>query len=279
MRLVFTIIAFFILAQLLGMFTGIVIINDMPQNPYVSSLVVTGDSNNLFNAVFFIIYVLFGAVLMILLIRIFKLQMKLFRLMEFMLISVSSSIVFYSFFRFVFGYDMSMSLGMILGLVFAGMKILLPMLKNAAAVLATAGVGVIFGVSLGLYPTVLFLILLSIYDYLSVFMTKHMVELANFVVQKDLAFTVTAKGPPARLGEPEKRIDLGTGDMIAPIMLEVSAMAYNPAAVPFVFVGAVVSMSAFLLLVSKRKVVLPALPPVVAGMLVALLIGFLIGAY
>ena len=279
MRLVFTIIAFFILAQLLGMFTGMVIINDMPQNPYVSSLVVTGDSNNLFNAVFFIIYVLFGAVMMVLLIRIFKLQMRLFKLMEFMLISVSSSIVFYSFFRFVFGYDASMMLGIALGLIFAATKLLLPMLKNAAAVFATAGVGVVFGVSLGLYPTVLFLILLSIYDYLSVFMTKHMVELANFVVQKDLAFTVTAKGPPVRLGEPEKRIDLGTGDMIAPIMLEVSAMAYNPAAVPFVFVGAIISMSTFLLLVSKRKVVLPALPPVVAGMLVALLIGFLIGAY
>jgi presenilin-like A22 family membrane protease len=264
---------------LLGIFTGITVLLDLSKNPYVTSLVMTGNVNNPINAVFFIIYMLLGAVLMIILMRIFRLRIVAFRLLEFVMIAATSSIVFYAFLRLALGYGDSTALGIILGLAFAAAKILRPSLKNAAAILATAGVGVIFGISLGLVPVVLFLMLLAIYDYLSVFSTKHMVEMANFVVQRNLAFTVTAMAPPARQGEKEQRVDLGTGDMVAPVMMEVSALAYNPVAAAFVFVGAIVALALFLNYVWKKKMILPALPPIVLGMFVALMIGFLIGAY
>jgi presenilin-like A22 family membrane protease len=279
MKLINAILTFFIIAQLLGIFTGITILTDLSKNPYVNSLVMTGNANNPFNAVFFIVYILLGAVLMILLMRIFRFRIVAFRLLEFVMISAASSIVFYAFLRLALGYGDSTALGILLGLAFAAAKILWPSLKNAAAILATAGVGVIFGVSLGMLPVVLFLILLAIYDYLSVFTTKHMVEMANFVVQRDIAFTVTARAPPIAPGEKEQRVDLGTGDMVAPVMMEVSALAYNPVAAALVFVGAVVSLALFLNYVWKKKMVLPALPPIVFGMFVALMIGFLIGAY
>ena len=279
MKLITTILVFFISAQLLGIFTGITIVLDLTKNPYVNGLVMTGNVNNPLNAVFFIIYMLLGAVVMIILMRVFRLRIMAFRLLEFVMIATTSSIVFYAFLRLALGYGESTALGIVLGLAFSAAKIIRPSLKNAAAILATAGVGVIFGISLGLFPVVLFLILLAIYDYLSVFSTKHMVEMANFVVQRDLAFTVTAKGPPAAPGQKEQRVDLGTGDMIAPIMMEVSALAFNPVAAAFVFVGAVVSLAIFLQYVWKKKMVLPALPPIVLGMFVALMIGFLVGAY
>ena len=125
----------------------------------------------------------------------------------------------------------------------------------------------------------LFLILLSIYDFLSVFATKHMVEMAEFIVKKDMAFTVTARAPPEKPGGKEQRIDLGTGDMIAPIMLEVSALSISPVASACVFIGAVVSMGIFLTFVFRKKMVLPALPPIVLGMIVGLLAGYLLGLY
>ena len=131
----------------------------------------------------------------------------------------------------------------------------------------------------GLFPLILFLILLSAYDYLSVFTTKHMVEMANFIIKQDLAFTVTARGPPVKPGQQEQRIDLGTGDMIAPIMLEVSALSMSPTATAFVLVGAIISMALFITMVWKKKMVLPALPPIVLGMIVSLLLGFLLGLY
>ena len=59
-------------------------------------------------------------------------------------------------------------------------------MKNTAAILVTAGVGTIFGVSMGILPLLMFLILLAVYDFLSVFVTKHMGEMAEFIVKKDL---------------------------------------------------------------------------------------------
>ncbi len=279
MRLLFTIIAFFVLAQLLGIFTGSVILGDLTKNPFVSSLVVTSDSQEPLNAVFFIVYVLIGAAVMIFLIRRFGVIPWVFRLMEFWLIASSSSIVFYAVLRQVAGYDISTVAAVILGLSLSAAKYFRPRLKNAAAVMATAGVGVIFGVSLGLFPLIIFLILLSVYDFLSVFLTKHMVEMAEFVIKKDIAFTVTAREPPPAPGGKEQRLDLGTGDMIAPVMMEVSALSLSPVATAFVFVGAVSSLAIFIALVQKKKMVLPALPPIVLGMITALFIGFVLHFY
>jgi len=279
MKLVARILLLFMIAQLLGIYTGMIVLTDIVSNPYVQDLIVTSNAADPANALFFMVYVLLGAVIMILLIKYFKIHPNLFKLLEFILVSTSSSIVFYAFLRLMHGYEISMLTGIAMGLIFSVLRFFLPSLKNTAAVLATAGVGVIFGMSLGLLPVVLFLILLAIYDYLSVFATKHMVELAEFVVQRDLAFTVTARAPPLKPGAKEQRIDLGTGDMIAPIMLEVSAMTFGLVAVIFVFAGATISMALFLTLVWRRKMVLPALPPIVLGMIVSLLIGFLLGAY
>ena len=279
MRLTLAMLGFFIIAQLLGIYTGTVILKDMSANPYVSGLVVTQNAEEPLNAVFFIAYILLGAGIMIGLIRLFKLYAVMFRLLEFFLISTSSSIVFYAVLRLALDYDTSTIVAVVLALAFATYRFFNPALKNAAAIMATAGVGVVFGVSLGLFPLILFLILLSAYDYLSVFTTKHMVEMANFIIKQDLAFTVTARGPPVKPGQQEQRIDLGTGDMIAPIMLEVSALSMSPTATAFVLVGAIVSMALFITMVWKKKMILPALPPIVLGMIVSLLLGFLLKFY
>jgi presenilin-like A22 family membrane protease len=272
-------IAMFILAQVLGVFVGATILKDMNSNPYVSGLVVTTNANDIGNAAFFILYILFGAVVMILMMRYLKSLGMLFKLLEFFLISTSSSIVFYAFFRLFLGFGESTLFGIIVALVFSGLRFHFPQMKNFAAIFATAGVGTIFGISMGILPLLVFLILLSVYDFLSVFATKHMVEMAEFIVKKDMAFTITARAPPAKPGGKEQRIDLGTGDMIAPIMLEVSALTFSPVASVCIFVGAIVSMALFLTLVFKKKMVLPALPPIVLGMIVGLLAGFLLGLY
>ncbi len=276
MRLVARLLLFFVLAQVFGIFTGIVVLFDLSTNPYVASLVVTSDTEDPLNALFFLVYILLGAVVMMVFIRFFKMPL-IFRLLEFMLLSGATSIVFYSFLRLAFSFEISMAAGVVLGLLLALMKYFRPGIKNAAVILATAGVGVVFGVSLGMIPLIIFLVLLSVYDYSAVFFTKHMVELADYIVKKDLAFTVTAT--EMLPGRKQRRLDLGTGDLIAPIMLEVSALAYHPMASVFVFLGAVISMGVFLGLVWKKRMVLPALPPIVGGMIIFLLLGMLLGFY
>lgn len=276
MQLVSKIVFLFIVSQLLGVYTGLIVLQDYADNPYVRSMVVTTDASDPVNALFFGVYILIGAGIMVLLIKVFKLYDLIFQLLEFFLISAASSIVFYSFLRLVSGYEISMGLGIILGICLSGIRRVIPGLKNLAAVLATAGVGVIFGISLAPLPAILFLIFLSVYDYVAVFITKHMVDFADFIIKKDLAFTVTAKGIVE--GKP-RRIDLGTGDLIAPIIFEVSVLPFSPVAAVFVFAGALISLAVFLFLVWKRKIVLPALPPLVFGMLLFFLLGMLLGFY
>lgn len=270
---------FFVIVQIIGLLVGNVIIADLTKNPYVNNLVVTNDINEPMNAGFFLVYVLFGAVFIIILIRMNFLRDILFKILEFFMIAGSSSIVFYAILRLIFGYDISTTGGTVLGLILSGIKFYKPEIKNLAAIISTAGVGVVFGISMGITPMIIFLALLAIYDFVAVFLTKHMVEMANFVVKNDLAFTVTAREPAAVKGEKERRVDLGTGDLVAPVMMEVSLLSISPLASIIVFVGAIISTGIFIWLVKDKKVVLPALPPIVIGMMISFAIGKFIGAY
>ncbi|MDO8554279.1 MAG: presenilin family intramembrane aspartyl protease [Candidatus Micrarchaeota archaeon] len=282
MKLIFNLLVLFIVAQLMGIYTGIIILNDTLANPYVASFAVNEDINEPINALYYFGFILIGAVFIIIMIRFFKTHEILFRLLEFFMISTSSSIVFYAISRIFLDYGYATTFGIAAGLAFAAIKFVLPKAKNAAAVLATAGVGAIFGISFGLVPAVLFLVLLSLYDFVAVFTTKHMVEMAEFIIKKDLAFTITAQtaeGTPRFVEGKRHRIDLGTGDIIAPIMLEVSVLPFGFNAVIMVFLGATVSLLVFLHLFLNKKLVLPALPPLVLGMLLFFLIGLLAGIY
>ena len=277
MKLFEQIMFFFVAVQIIGLFVGNIVVKDLTKNPYVNSLVVTNDINEPLNAGFFLAYVIFGAVAIMLLIKMNVLREMLFKILEFFMIAGSSSIVFYALLRLAFGYDISTTAGSIFGLAFSALKIYKPQLKNLAAIVSTAGVGVVFGISMGIMPMIIFLALLAIYDFVAVFLTKHMVEMANFVVKNDLAFTVTAREPGKTKDEKERRVDLGTGDLVAPVMMEVSLLSINPLASGVVFVGAIISTGIFIWLVKDKKVVLPALPPIVIGMLLSFAVGKMFG--
>src|SRR3989339_513343 len=101
MKIVTKLMVFFIVTQLLGFVTAFVILGDMAANPLVQSFMVTGDSSDPLNALFFLGYVLAGAVGIVVLIRYFHLNKIIFRIIEFVLISSATSIVFYSIFRII----------------------------------------------------------------------------------------------------------------------------------------------------------------------------------
>ncbi len=277
MNLIVHLLSLFIIAQLLGIFTGVMIFNDMIKNPYVSAFVITKDSQDLMNAVYFFLYVILGAVFFIFIIKFYFADL-IFKFIELFLISVSSSIVFYSFLRLSYSYESSMIIGILLGVLIAVAKFFLPSIKNFTTILAAAGIGAIFGLSLGVIPVILFLFLLSIYDYIAVFKTGHMIEMAKFMMKKELSFTITVCEIIPKTKK-EARINLGSGDVLAPIMLEVSALQISYIASIFVFLGAVISLMLFLFLIFKKNMILPALPPITFGMILFLISGKIAGLY
>jgi len=127
---------------------------------------------------------------------------------------------------------------------------------DAVGLLVASGVASIFGISLQVLPVIVLLVILAVYDAVSVYGTKHMVSLASSVVEMrvPLLFVLprrrkfsllkvgAAKGRAEREGKAEKAgqeggkeqqelggeeaFFMGLGDAIIPAILAVSAYRY-----------------------------------------------------
>jgi presenilin-like A22 family membrane protease len=108
---------------------------------------------------------------------------------------------------------------------------------DALGILIGAGVASIFGVSLDVLPVVILLLLLAVYDAISVYTTKHMITLAEGVIdlktpilfvipkRRDYSFIKDGIGKLGDGGERAAFI-IGMGDLIMPSILVVSANVF-----------------------------------------------------
>ena len=108
---------------------------------------------------------------------------------------------------------------------------------DTLGILIGAGVASIFGVSLDILPVVVLLILLAVYDAISVYKTKHMITLAEGVIdlktpilfvipkRRDYSFIRDGIGKLEEGGERAAFI-IGMGDLIMPSILVVSANVF-----------------------------------------------------
>lgn len=112
---------------------------------------------------------------------------------------------------------------------------------DAAGILVSIGVIGIFGISLEILPVMVLLIVLAVYDAISVYGTKHMVALADGVTQmrlpillvipKKLSYSyMTQKPLKQQLEEGGEReaMFMGLGDIIIPGVLMASAFNFLP---------------------------------------------------
>ncbi|MBS3068808.1 hypothetical protein J4441_00385 [Candidatus Micrarchaeota archaeon] len=292
MKTILWIAAFFAFTQLLGIFVGVVLIENAKMVPEIAelSIVTPAQASDPLYSLVFLFYVIFGAAIILIVTRFYK-GMMLFRFLEFFVVATSSAVVFFAF-AIVLGLDLiaSMLASGILAAIFAGAKFLYARIKNASTIISSAGVGALFGFSVGFIPTLLCVLGLSLYDYIAVFKTRHMITLAKELGTRQLSFSVTAKTLPARREQESEqkyvqraqkegeRMDLGSGDLAIPLMLAVSAYKLggigNSLAIAL---GSTVGIYLTLWFVSKRRVFLPALPPIclagIAGLLVYKLMG------
>lgn len=261
----------FVLTQFLGLYTGVFIIEDAKANPVVQEYLTV--EQGISSLPLFFIYILVGAAIFILLIR-FHLEILL-SFLEFAVISVTSSILFYAMLRpFISDPITAMGISALLGIILAISKHFMHALKNPAAILSSAGAGAVFGFSFTFIASLIFLFLMAIYDYIAVFRTKHMVSMAREIIKQDMSFTITAKEklPTGR----ETRLDLGTGDLALPIMAEVSAYQIHPLFSLAMMGGAVAGVTFVLVYAWRKKVFLPAIPFIFSGIIVSLLASILL---
>ena len=125
---------------------------------------------------------------------------------------------------------------------------------DITGIIIGAGAAALFGISLAIIPTLLLLIVLAIYDALAVYQTKHMIRLAEgmldlrtpilFIIPKKWGYSFLEQTPK---GE-RNAYFMGLGDVVVPTILVVSAKVF---------------------IVSTRFVNLPAL-----GAIIGSLVGF-----
>ncbi len=107
---------------------------------------------------------------------------------------------------------------------------------DAVGLVIGGGAAAMFGISLDIIPVILLMVVLAIYDAISVYKTKHMVSMAESIVEMRLPilFVLPRKRNFSLLKDSDKEeaFFMGLGDAIIPSMLVVSAFVKYTSAAP-----------------------------------------------
>jgi len=180
------------------------------------------------------------------------------------------------------------SLGFVLAALLVIWKVIRPTIlnQNIAAVISGAGVGSLIGASLGIIPAMIFMLILSAYDFVAVFITKHMVHMAKALSQRPTSFTIAA--PPslksmafsAKSGGSSRKahvFQLGVGDMVVPLMFAVSVLSgYSIVNSVYVIMGSAAALLSLIYYIKKKPMPMPALPFITFGALSGFLISLVL---
>ncbi|MCU0630935.1 MAG: presenilin family intramembrane aspartyl protease [Methanoregulaceae archaeon] len=249
------------------------------------------DPASVFNPLIFIAILLaFTAVLLVLL------KYRYRKMIE-AIIAISIFFTFvYIFSSIVTVFTSNEILAIVLPLVLSGLAIALLVLFpewyviDTLGILIAAGAASIFGISLGIVPVLILLVLLAVYDAISVYKTKHMITLAEgvvemktpilFVIPKKASYSYIRDGV-GKIGEGERgAFIMGMGDLIMPAILVVSAnmflksgglMYINIPALGTI-IGSLAGLVVLLWFVNKGKPQ-AGLPPLNGGAIIGFFIG------
>lgn len=291
---------------LIVQFAGLLLVfysEPIPSQVAVQAASVQMQTGAVFTALEFIAAILVGTAVIIILFKLSRGNL-LFRLIEgYVIVGGTFYFVVALLGTVVQQAGIVLAAGLVIGLLLAIAKNRWPGLRNFTVIIASIGVGIALGTAFGPYGFItayVFMGILSIYDYISVFVTKHMVYLAKEVVTRNLAFIVGSYSvelfPKSYLNAKEleefrksvkpnsikdARIKqlvkegiipvpsfhaLGAGDLVAPLMLAVSAygtfLSYFTAI--SIAIAAVIGLLANMLVLVKYKTILPAMPPIFA---------------
>jgi len=161
---------------------------------------------------------------------------------------------------------------------------------DVLGVLIAAGVASVFGISLSIIPVIILLILLAVYDAISVYRTKHMITLAEgvldmktpilVVIPKRKDYSFIREGVSMEEGKDRGAFIMGLGDLIMPSILVVSSYVFlettGPLPIPLPTIGAIAGSLiglAVLLVVVRQGNPQAGLPPLNGGVIGGFLIG------
>jgi presenilin-like A22 family membrane protease len=252
---------------------------------------------SVWNPLFYIaLIVVFSAVLLI----IIKFNMK-WIIQAFMVFAVFSTLIYV-----LFGtgtlvlpgltWEIVLAASVIISILLTALMVVYPewYVVDAVGIMVAAGASALFGISLSVVPTIILLILLAVYDFIAVYKTKHMIKLAEgvmdlklpilFVLPRRLDYSyVRSKMQKLEPGKEREAYFMGLGDAVMPTVLAVSATAFmtNVPRIGFtnmpaigVIIGTLVSYAVLMYFVMKGKPQ-AGLPFLCTGAIIGFLLGCL----
>jgi presenilin-like A22 family membrane protease len=122
---------------------------------------------------------------------------------------------------------------------------------DVVGVVMAIGAVVILGVTFAILPAVVLLMILAVYDAISVYKTKHMISLADSVIElnlpvllvipKKLGYSYRQEKPRLKeqleSGQEREAMFMGLGDIVIPSLLVVSSLAFLPVKTGFMGIG------------------------------------------
>jgi presenilin-like A22 family membrane protease len=188
-----------------------------------------------------------------------------------------------------------------------------PRLRNTTSIISSVGLGLILGLNVSFPLALLFMGVIAIYDFIAVFITKHMVAMGQAAVDMNLALiVVTNEGeaiPSSNATKAQMEIyskqkasltknygqtmdelhrknlipiirprGLGNGDLAIPLMVAVAAYStfLNFTVSMVIVLGSTFGLILTFLILDRYRRALPAIPPLLFGILIALGIYFLV---
>ena len=214
--------------------------------------------NSLYYLVFILVFTLFILVII-------KLNAKW--LIQLMILGAVAFTIYYVLYPLLYRLT-SLEMAVIVSIVFALiMTIILYVFPewyviDVIGIIVGAGAAAILGISLSIIPVILLLILLAVYDAIAVYHTKHMITLAEGVM--DLRLPILFIVPKHRnysfrteTFEKEERdaFFMGLGDAVMPAILVVSAYFFTGSLTPAIctIIGSLIGFTVLMSFVLKGK--------------------------
>ena len=202
-----------------------------------AGIVAFDDPDTLWNIIIFLFAMLVATAVLLLLIK-YKAQM----IISIILALCLAAVIFYVALSLLGPVLPVVSAYLLSALIGIGMIVVLWLypewyIINIVGLIASAGCAVIFGASLSPLPVIVLLILLIVYDYISVYRTKHMLTLADgvmkqkmpvmFLIPKSRHYSYRKSGLDISADKEERSAYMiGMGDMIMPGILAISAQVF-----------------------------------------------------
>ena len=143
-------------------------------------------------------------------------------------------------------------------------------LHNLCVVLGIAGTISIAGLSVIPQTVIILLVLFSIYDFIAVYKTKHMIKMAESMIESGSVLGLII---PHKLSYFNRRVDdinkdwtfvLGGGDIAFPLLLVCSLVPYSVTSSIIVSIFSLIGLilSFWIFIKQKERKAIPALPPI-----------------